>query len=60
MNAQTTRGGIVTAHEWVSKTPYQFAWLATRDGHDAGDPIGHGPTEQAAIDDLLAQEEAKS
>lgn len=32
-------------------------WQATRDSYEAGDPIGHGPTEQAAIEDLLAWEE---
>lgn len=29
-----------------------FDYQATFDGYDAGDPIGHGPTAQAAIDDL--------
>ena len=28
-----------------------------RRDYDEGDPIGRGPTEQAAIDDLLEQEE---
>ena len=30
-------------------------WSAIEQGYDAGDPIGYGPTEQAAINDLLDQ-----
>lgn len=30
----------------------RFDYQATFEDYDAGDPIGHGPTEQAAIDDL--------
>lgn len=30
----------------------RFDYQATFDGYDEGDPIGHGPTEQSAIDDL--------
>lgn len=35
----------------------QYDWEAIRRYYDEGDPIGRGPTEQAAIDDLLGQEE---
>ena len=30
-----------------------YDWEAAREWWDLGDPIGYGPTEQAAIDDLL-------
>ena len=30
-------------------------WSATSDDYEPGDSIGHGPTEQAAIDDLNEQ-----
>ena len=30
-------------------------WSAVIDGYDEGDPIGRGPTEMAAISDLLYQ-----
>lgn len=29
-----------------------FDYQATFDGYDAGDPIGHGPTVERAIEDL--------
>ena len=35
----------------------QYDWEAIRRDYDEGDPIGRGPTELAAIDDLLGQEE---
>lgn len=31
-------------------------WRAVRHGYEPYDPIGYGPTEQAAIDDLLEKE----
>lgn len=31
-------------------------WQATREGWDLGDAIGHGPTPEAAIEDLLQEE----
>jgi hypothetical protein len=33
-----------------------FDWQATFDGYEPGDSIGHGRTEQEAIDWLLAEE----
>lgn len=33
-----------------------YDWQAARDGWDLDDPIGHGRTEQLAIDDLTTQE----
>lgn len=39
--------------------PYRhFDWQAVRDGYEPGCFIGRGATEQAAIDDLIEQEEA--
>lgn len=35
-------------------------WSAVLNGYDAGDPIGRGPTEVAAIADLLYQLEEES
>lgn len=32
-------------------------WSAVYDDYDLGSPIGHGLTEQDAIDDLLAESE---
>jgi hypothetical protein len=32
-------------------------WMATLDSYEGGDPIGTGPTEEAAIKDLLEQVE---
>jgi len=31
------------------------AWSAMEEGYDPGDPVGYGPTEQEAIDDLIDQ-----
>jgi hypothetical protein len=36
----------------------QFDWAAMRDGYEPGDPLGSGPTEQAAIEDLIDKESA--
>lgn len=33
----------------------QFAWSAITDNYDGGDPIGYGPTEEAAKADLPEQ-----
>jgi hypothetical protein len=33
----------------------RFDYQATFDGYEPGCPLGHGPTEQAAIDDLHEQ-----
>ena len=35
-------------------------WQAVTDDYEPGDPIGHGETEKAAIDDLFEQMEALS
>ena len=36
-----------------------FDWQATYEGYDEGDPVGHGATEQAAIEDLIEKTEGK-
>jgi hypothetical protein len=33
----------------------QFDWSAVTDNYEPGCPIGYGPTEREAIDDLLSQ-----
>ena len=33
----------------------RFDWSAVTDDYEGGDPIGYGPTEQAAIEDLKEQ-----
>ena len=38
--------------------PRQFDWIAVDDNYEPGGPIGHGRTEQEAIDDLKEQVEA--
>lgn len=48
---------IITDH-WRKPIPTdKFDWQAMRDGYEPGDPVGVGSTEQAAIDDLTAQED---
>lgn len=37
----------------------RFDWSATFDGYEPPDPIGYGPTEFAALVDLLVQWEAE-
>jgi hypothetical protein len=50
---------ILTSHICPPVPSRQYDWEAIRRDYDEGDPIGRGPTEQAAIDDLLEQEEAR-
>lgn len=50
---------IVTHFDYPPIPLRQFDWSAARDSYDEGDPIGHGATEQEAIDDLLAEEEMR-
>ena len=38
----------------------QYDWEAIFEGYEPGDPIGRGPTEQAAIDDLKEEAEEQS
>lgn len=47
---------IVTSYDYPPIPIRDWDWSAIRDGYEPGDPIGRGPTEKAAIDDLLDQE----
>lgn len=48
---------IVTEHVFPP-VPYRDQdWRATFDGYDEGDPMGTGPTKEAAIADLILQDE---
>jgi hypothetical protein len=47
---------IVTEHVYPPIPTRQFDWSACRDGYDEGELIGWGPTEEAAIADLLELE----
>jgi hypothetical protein len=39
---------------WAKPMPdRRFDWLATYEDYDEGGPIGHGATEDEAIDDLV-------
>lgn len=47
---------IRTHHEFPPIPLRNFDWCAVDDStYEPGHPIGWGPTEQAAIDDLLAE-----
>ena len=46
---------IVTG--WEGYRPSCFAWQAVRGDYEPGCSIGHGQTEQDAINDLVEQEE---
>lgn len=46
-----TNRKIVTKHD-PAPIFYEVAWQATFDDYDLGSPIGHGATEQQAIEDL--------
>lgn len=47
---------IITEHVYPPIPVRDMDWRATFDGYEPGDPIGTGPNEQAAINDLTAQE----
>lgn len=58
---EATRGRIITDY-WMKPIPMRcFDWSAVREDYDGAEdsncPMGHGLTEQAAIDDLLEIEE---
>ncbi len=60
---------IITSFDPKPIPMRQFDWSAVRDGYDGGDawcggdvhgdPIGYGRTEEAAIADLLEQEDTQ-
>ena len=47
---------ILTAYEWPP-TPLPGFWEARDDDLGEASPVGRGETQQAAIDDLMAQME---
>jgi hypothetical protein len=49
-------GKIITEHVYPPIPVRQFDWSAVRDGYEPGCPLGTGPTERDAINDLLDQE----
>jgi hypothetical protein len=52
------REAEITAYQVNPPIPTRaFDWVAFREGSDEGDPYGRGPTREAAIADLLEQEE---
>lgn len=48
---------IVTEHVYPPIPLRNYDWRATFTGYDEGDPMGTGPTEAAAIADLILQDE---
>lgn len=48
---------IITKYDPPPVSFRECDWSATREGYDLGDAIGHGPTAEAAIADLLQEEE---
>jgi hypothetical protein len=50
------RNTVITAFDPPPVPSRKYDWEARRRDYDIGDPLGRGPTEQAAIDDLLEQE----
>ncbi len=50
---------IITSHDYPPIPDRRFDWSAIREDYDEGDLIGHGRTEQEAIDDLTQQEDER-
>lgn len=57
LKAIQTAMGIETSQTSNATPNRNWDWQATRTGYEGGDPIGHGPTREAAIEDLLTEEE---
>lgn len=50
----------IETHYWPKPVPSRvFDWSAIWDNYEGGDPVGHGPTEEAAIEDLKQDTEAR-
>jgi len=47
---------IITEYLYPPVPKRDWDWIAYRDGFEPGDIVGRGPTENAAIRDLLEQE----
>jgi hypothetical protein len=57
-HTMTDRGKrIITEYVYPAIPVRDWDWSAVRDGYELGDPIGRGPTENAAIRDLLDRED---
>jgi len=52
-------GKIITQFVNPPIPPRSFDWWAARDGYEPGCLYGTGPTERAAITDLLDQEDER-
>lgn len=52
LNSFIAPSNIVTDYDPKPVPVRSWDWCATLVGYDAGDPIGYGETEQAAIADL--------
>jgi hypothetical protein len=48
--------GIITSNDYPPIPIRYYDWSAFRDDYDEGDLIGHGRTEQDAIDNLIELE----
>jgi hypothetical protein len=46
---------IVTEHIYPPIPNRNFDWRATFEGYDEGEPMGYGPTKEAAIADLILE-----
>lgn len=51
---------IRTSHVYPPIPTNRFDWSAVCDDYEPGCPIGYGPTEQAAIEDLKQQIEERA
>jgi hypothetical protein len=52
---RVTWPGIRTEYVYPPIPDRRFDWRAVEDGYDIGRPIGEGPTEEAAVEDLKGQ-----
>ena len=57
MKTNGMTNGIITSHDYPPIPLRQYDWSAIRNDYDEGDLIGHGRTEQEAIDNLKEQED---
>ena len=51
--AAVTQPKIVTSHIYPPIPDRRWDWAAYYDGYEEGGPYGQGPTEAAAVKDLL-------
>lgn len=59
MARHTTPAGVVETSFWAKPIPTrEFDWQATHEDYDGDSRVGHGPTEAAAIANLLEKLEA--